>query len=572
MTLRFQTRVFLLSFAHFALLLGGSFLAIQHHIEGPVRGQLRTTLRENQVSEDRLRLTGERANQRSLQLAAENSALKAGLQLIVSNPNSVEAKQTVEDQLVELCESMGFGLLMVSDESGTPLAGVVARPENREGGVQAAAGNAPTNVRSLSGELPHPTTKEPFLFDGTVYRITAVAVNQGVENLGFVMVGEPLDFSAFHTDTILLHDGAVVGSNLRGISHKDASQAVQPCIGLEECQIQIGGREYVSYRLGGAGTGVVRAEARLGKEGPGPGGMELRSLQNLDEASRPLHEVLNRTFLWAGMGSLLATALFSVLAARNIAEPVVKIAARLRNVTEAEPWAEFGEDFSSVREVRELAASLNRAGAAVREGRESLRNAYVEFVGAMAIALDTRDKYTAGHSERVSAFSRSIGQELGLGNEQVAEIGIGALLHDIGKIGVPDAVLRKPGKLTPEEFDAIKQHPDFGYGILRSVHGFAPYLDMVRFHHENWDGSGYPLGLRGEDVPRAARIVHVADAYDAMTSDRPYRRGMAHDEAIRILRASSGSQFDPTIVDAFCRIRLDWKNSSEPRYELLEVA
>jgi HD-GYP domain-containing protein (c-di-GMP phosphodiesterase class II) len=130
-------------------------------------------------------------------------------------------------------------------------------------------------------------------------------------------------------------------------------------------------------------------------------------------------------------------------------------------------------------------------------------------------------------------------------------IRVGALLHDIGKIGISDAVLQKPGKLTPEEEALIQQHPVIGRKILECVQGFDAYLQVVELHHENWGGGGYPRGLTGDQTPRAARIVKVADAYDAMTSDRPYRRGMRHDEAVRILEKCAGTQLDPAAVQAF---------------------
>jgi HD-GYP domain-containing protein (c-di-GMP phosphodiesterase class II) len=151
----------------------------------------------------------------------------------------------------------------------------------------------------------------------------------------------------------------------------------------------------------------------------------------------------------------------------------------------------------------------------------------------------------------VSDYSCAIGQALQLSQPMLEQIRIGALLHDIGKIGVPDSVLQKPGKLTAEEFALIQQHPGIGRRILEGVHGFEAFLPIVELHHENWDGTGYPHGLRGEAVPLDARIVHIADAYDAMTSDRPYRPGMRREEALQILERFAGSQFDPAIVAVF---------------------
>jgi HD-GYP domain-containing protein (c-di-GMP phosphodiesterase class II) len=145
------------------------------------------------------------------------------------------------------------------------------------------------------------------------------------------------------------------------------------------------------------------------------------------------------------------------------------------------------------------------------------------------------------------------------------EVRVGALLHDVGKIGIADAVLQKTGRLTKEEFDIIKQHPIIGRDILKEVHGFRAYLPMVELHHENPDGTGYPWGLSGDEIPLSASIVHVADAYDAMTTDRPYRPGMAHDRAAQVLTQNSGTQFHPEVVQAFLSLKnLPWKHIGVP--------
>ncbi|MDQ2687016.1 MAG: HD-GYP domain-containing protein, partial [Armatimonadota bacterium] len=130
-----------------------------------------------------------------------------------------------------------------------------------------------------------------------------------------------------------------------------------------------------------------------------------------------------------------------------------------------------------------------------------------------------------------------------------------ALIHDVGKIGVPDYILRKPGQLSEEEFAAIKQHPVMGAVIAASVPGFDETLDAVRFHHERWDGKGYPMGLAGEDIPFIARLMAVADSYSAMTTDRPYRKGMNPEKALGILKSGAGVQWDPQCVEAFLRVK-----------------
>jgi putative nucleotidyltransferase with HDIG domain len=166
------------------------------------------------------------------------------------------------------------------------------------------------------------------------------------------------------------------------------------------------------------------------------------------------------------------------------------------------------------------------------------------------LALDARDPYTAGHSERVSALSVAVGRQMGLPDDQLDILRLGALLHDIGKIGISDAVLRKPGALTGDEFEIIKEHPVVGARILRSVPFLAPHLPIVELHHERPDGQGYPHRLRGDEIPMLARIVHVADAFDAITSARAYRPARGSSDALRELWRHAGSQFDAEVVHA----------------------
>lgn len=185
---------------------------------------------------------------------------------------------------------------------------------------------------------------------------------------------------------------------------------------------------------------------------------------------------------------------------------------------------------------------------------ETNRMTFYQTIRALAHTLEMRDSYTHGHSERVTLIARAIGESLALAPEDLQVLEQASLLHDIGKIGVRDAVLLKAGKLDEEERNAIEQHPVIGDDILHPVGFLSRALEIVRHHHEHWDGSGYPGGLAGEDIPLVARIVTVADAYDAMTSNRPYRAAIGRDKALAEIRERAGTQFDPKVVQAFLTV------------------
>jgi response regulator RpfG family c-di-GMP phosphodiesterase len=206
----------------------------------------------------------------------------------------------------------------------------------------------------------------------------------------------------------------------------------------------------------------------------------------------------------------------------------------------------------------------------------SLEDAYRSTLKALTAALETRDLETHGHSERVVSYSMRLGHEYGLDNQRLKSLEFGSLLHDIGKIGVPDLILRKPAKLTSEEWVLMREHPVHGQQILRGIKFLEGAARVVAQHHEKWDGSGYPLGLSGDDIDICARIFSVADAFDAITSDRVYRKGKPYEAAALELDEWAGKQFDPKVVEAFHRVPPeDWRElhdqSLMKKEEALEV-
>jgi HD-GYP domain-containing protein (c-di-GMP phosphodiesterase class II) len=252
---------------------------------------------------------------------------------------------------------------------------------------------------------------------------------------------------------------------------------------------------------------------------------------------------------------ILAAILVGYFFAVGISEPIRGLAASTRAISRGE----FHQR-SPVRgalEISELAENFNKMAGDIEEYIERLKEAAEEnrelFIGSirmLAAAIDEKDPYTRGHSGRVAKYSTLIGQELGLSTEELDKLRISALLHDVGKIGVEDRVLKKPGALTPEEFGLMKQHTVKGANIMRPVSQLKEMLPGIELHHEHMDGRGYPYGLQGSQIPLMARIIGVADTLDAMTTNRPYQTAMDLDFALERIRSLTGTKFDAVVVTA----------------------
>lgn len=208
---------------------------------------------------------------------------------------------------------------------------------------------------------------------------------------------------------------------------------------------------------------------------------------------------------------------------------------------------------NNVFHIPSFSTALGLLGIAEEAERLKLENAKTAELMARTIlkALDCKDHYTFGHSMRVAYFSLVTGRELGLNDEEMHQLELCALFHDIGKIGTPDHVLNKPSRLSEEEFLVMKQHPELTYEILKEYPAFSEVAHNARHHHERWDGRGYPAGLKGEEIPLFSRVILIADTFDAMTSTRVYRKGLPYEVAFDELTQFTGSQFDPKCVEAF---------------------
>jgi diguanylate cyclase (GGDEF)-like protein len=202
-----------------------------------------------------------------------------------------------------------------------------------------------------------------------------------------------------------------------------------------------------------------------------------------------------------------------------------------------------------------------------REKMQREQSSRNHIVQALAKSMEARDFCTEGHSERLQQLVLPLARSQGLPENILNDLLLFARFHDLGKVGVPDDILFKPGKLTPEEVEEIRKHSEIGHRIAKSVPDLAPVADWILKHHEWWNGQGYPLGLAGEDIPLPARILAIADAFDAMTSDRPYRKAMSRSEAVEELRRNAGAQFDPALVERFIALMEDWPEGGAWREE-----
>ncbi len=205
-------------------------------------------------------------------------------------------------------------------------------------------------------------------------------------------------------------------------------------------------------------------------------------------------------------------------------------------------------------EISILTESFNAMVTSLNQSQKDLLNAYDGTLEGWAKALELRDKETEGHSERVTHLTVKLAEARGIQGESLINVRRGALLHDIGKMGTPDAILHKNGPLDPQERNIIQQHPQHAYDMLKHINYLQPALEIPYCHHEKWDGTGYPRGLKGEEIPVAARLFAIVDVYDALVSDRPYRKAMPREEVLAYLRSQSGTHFDPAVVDLFLKV------------------
>lgn len=276
--------------------------------------------------------------------------------------------------------------------------------------------------------------------------------------------------------------------------------------------------------------------------------------RSVADAFAPVRVMQQRTLLVSAVAALVALAIGFGLSRRLVVplQNLAQVSSEIADGNLTERAVVSGHD-----ELARLAANFNHmAGsveALVRRLRHALRQnqeLFLETIRTLAAAIDAKDPYTRGHSERVSAYSMAIARHLGIGQEELFRIRIAAILHDVGKLGVRDGILNKPGGLTEDEYAIMRRHPDIGAQIMAPIRMLKDIIPGIRNHHETWDGTGYPDRLAGDEIPLVARIIGAADTFDAMTTERPYQRASSAERVVDAMNAMAGSRFDPAVIDA----------------------
>jgi putative nucleotidyltransferase with HDIG domain len=532
---RFVTRALVLSFLTVALILGAAFALVSLG----VRDQVRRSVADNLASAQQVFTRVEARRQQDLfatvSTLTENPTLKAALDTWLaeragaSAETTAELLATVQNEVNKIADRVSASVLAVADGKGTVVVsgGRQASSWPRGSSVGAADARASTDRIVVSGEGPY----------RIVYRVLSVPLQFGDTVIGSLELGTALD-AAYAAEVAQLSRGHA--AVLRGPVVLATTLEPATASGL-------------AARSTGGATGAqvvdLAGEAWAIQPLSRVDDVTLVALASIDEAAQGQTTSALNSLAWIGLGALGLAGLGSLWLARTLTEPIDQLSQQLSAMSSERTHTPVVPSGSS-REIDQLTTTFNSLMASVTAAEAEAEATYLGAVRALAAALDARDPYTAGHSERVSTFAVAIGEELGLDGEAMETLRLGALLHDVGKIGVPDEVLRKQGALTPAEFEAIKIHPSAGARILRSIPFLAPHIPIVELHHERPDGQGYPYGLVGDAIPLAARIVHVADAFDAMTSARAYRAARLPVEAIAELRRGAGTDFDGAAVEA----------------------
>ena len=511
------------------------FVTVSVSVSEQVRASVTGSLESSQ------RMFAALETRRQHELAAQASAL-------AENPTLKAALDTYQTEARTSSDAVKAQLLATIDGELKKVAAsvdsdAVVLVDMRQNTLAAAGRLGERFPRGRTVALTSP--KDSATFDGiarmgsAAFRVVAVPLQfSDGSTVGTLYLATSLDAAYAEelarlagTRTAILSDGLMVASTLPAGAAREFEAAV-------------------AAKRPDAGTMTLNGESYAFRRLVMLGDTAFYALGSIDESSRGAMRQAMWNLGFTAVGAIALALLGSITLAGLLARPIGQLSSSLARMAASHDVTSRLPLTGSSLEIDALTDTFNDLMASVALAEAQTEAAYTGAIRALATALDARDPYTAGHSDRVSALSVAVGRTLSLSADDLEVLRLGALLHDIGKIGVPDEVLRKPGKLTDAEFDTIKQHPVLGARILRSVPFLARHIPIVELHHERPDGRGYPTGMRGDDIPLAARIVHVADAYDAMTSARAYRGARPSGDALRELWRCAGTEFHAEIVGA----------------------
>jgi len=524
---RLVTKILGFSFGVIALVLAAVFLLLSWQ----TRDRLTQAIAANMaVSQQRVadrEAARQRDDRQQAATLAEHPTLKAAVDTYHSE-NSMggatpQLLNTIRAELEKVRQNTRVPALAVTDVRGVILASTgVNAGDWRDGdqvAIDADLALEPVATVMARGDRVYLATVVPFLF--------------GRDAVGDLILASPIDdgyarnlAQDAQADVVVLRHGRAIATSLPAALVDAIDRVTLPADG----RVALEDDEYVVRRL-------LSVDA-----------VDIFALGSVSAPVRAATAEAAWVLLTIGLGALLLAGAGSLWLARTVAGPIDALRRQLRQMADARDFERPLRRGGASVELDQLAETFDLLRAAVAAAEAESEAAYLGVIGTLAAALDARDPYTAGHSERVAHLSVAIGRAMQLSEDQLEVLHLGALLHDIGKIGVPDAILRKPGTLTDEEFEQIKLHPSLGARILKPLHFLSEHVAIVELHHEQPDGRGYPHGLEGHAIPLHARIVHVADAFDAMTTARAYRPGRPANEAMAELWRCAGASFDLEVV------------------------
>jgi len=493
-----------------------------------------------------LEVRREREQLATIAAVAENPTLKAALDTYFTESafsdlapdQETSLRDTVTREVDKLAALTGAGVLALLDSSGHVFASAGASRAPWPRGTSIVTSPDGSSFQGVA-VLP----EGAFRYFGAPIRLADLDV-------GALVIGTRLDAAYAGEIAALANADVVITVNNQVVTSTLPSSVATDLVSNERTRAgsgkaakpepkgtyALGGEEYATWTLLASGPARVY------------------TLTSIDAAARAATREALTALGMVALGAFSLAAFGSFWLAHALTGPIDKLASEIGMMAAAHDLRRPLRATGISLELDSLTETFNELVRGLTVAETETRAAYLGSIRAFAAMLDARDPYTAGHSERVSALSVLMGRQIGVSQADLEVLRLGALLHDIGKIGVSDAILRKPASLTAEEYEQLKRHPSIGAHILRQVPFLAPHIPIVELHHERPDGRGYPLGLRGDEIPLAARIVHVADAFDAMTSARAYRPGRDTDKAIAELERHSGTDFDPEALDALLAV------------------